>query len=214
MTDDNTVLTSPTLLRDLSDPDHREAAWRAFLQRYQPLIYRWARRRGLNHGDAEDISAAVLSKLVTVLRDFVYDPAHRFRGWLKTLVENEVRSLYRQRDRRPGDRGSGHPLVHRRLDEFPTPGPIDELVEQLDDTLARDLRTAEEVTRRVQERVETHTWQAFWLTAVGGESGRDVADRLGMTVAAVYVAKRRVGQMLRAVAERLKAGQRPPGDEP
>jgi RNA polymerase sigma-70 factor (ECF subfamily) len=208
MTDDNAGLTSPTLLRDLGDPDHREAAWRAFLQRYQPLIYLWSRRTGLNHSDAEDISAAVLSKLVTALRDFVYDPTHRFRGWLKTVVGNEVRSLYRQRARRPGDRGSGHRLVHRKLAELPTPDPIAELVEQLDNTLARDLHDAEEVTRRVQARVETHTWQAFWLTAVCQESGRDVAGRLGMTVAAVYMAKRRVGQMLRAEAERLQADRR------
>ena len=103
MTDGTTVLTSPTLLRELGDPDHREAAWRTFLERYQPLIYRWSRRSGLNDVDAKDISATVLAKLVIALRDFVYDPAHRFRGWLKTLVENEVRDLYRQRARRPGD---------------------------------------------------------------------------------------------------------------
>ena len=102
MTDGNAVLTSPTLLHDLGDPDQREAAWRAFLRRYQPLIYHWSRRTGLGHDDAEDISAAVLCKLVTALREFVYDPAHRFRGWLKTLVENEVRGLYRQRDGRQG----------------------------------------------------------------------------------------------------------------
>ena len=150
----------------------------------------------------------MLCKLVTALRDFVYNPAHRFRGWLKTLVENEVRSLYRQRGRRPGDRGSAHPIAQRRLDEIPTRDPIAELVEQLDGTLARDLRDAEEITRRVQERVEPHTWQAFWLTAIGKESGRDVADRLGLKVAAVYMAKRRVGQMLRAEAERLQAVQR------
>jgi RNA polymerase sigma-70 factor (ECF subfamily) len=211
MTDGNAVLTSPTLLHDLGNPDHREAAWRAFLQRYQPLIYGWSCRMGLNHDDAEDISAAVLSKLVTALRDFVYDPARRFRGWLKTLVENEVRSLYRQRARRPGDRGSGHPIVHRQLVERPAPDRIAELVEQLDQTLVRDLRDAEEVTRRVRARVEAHTWQAFWRTAVGGESGRDVAGRLGMTVAAVHVAKRRVGQMLRAEAGRLHAAPREGG---
>src|SRR5262249_28589848 len=153
MTDGNAVLTSPTLLRDLADRNHREAAWRTFLQRYQPLIYSWSRRAGLNHDDAEDISAAVLTKLVTALGDFVYDPAHRFRGWLKTLVENKVRSLYRERARRPGDRGSAHPLVHRQLAELPTPDPIAELVEHLGDTLVRDLHDAEEVTRRVQARV-------------------------------------------------------------
>jgi RNA polymerase sigma-70 factor (ECF subfamily) len=205
MTDGNAVLTSPSLLRHLGDPNHREAAWRTFLQRYQPLISGWCRRTGLTHDDAEEVTAAVLSRLVTTLRDFVYDPAHRFRGWLKTLVENEVRCLYRQRARRPGDRGSGHPLVHLRLAQLQVPDVIDELVEQLDDTLTRDLRDAEEVTRRVQSRVEPATWQAFWLTAVGKESGRDVADRLGLTVAAVYMAKRRVGQMLRAEAERLHA---------
>jgi RNA polymerase sigma-70 factor (ECF subfamily) len=208
MTDGNAVLTSPTLLHDLGDPNHREAAWRAFLRRYQPLIYRWSRRTGLNHDDAEDNSAAVLSKLVTALRDFVYDPAHRFRGWLKTVVENEVRSLYRRRARRPRDQASGDPLVHRLLDELPTPDPVAELVDQLDDTLARDLRDAEEVTRRVRARVQPNTWQAFWLTTVGAESGRDVAARLDMTVAAVYVAKRRVGQMLRAEVEQLHAARR------
>src|SRR5947208_1855239 len=113
MTDGNAVLTSPTLLHDLEDPDQREAAWRTFLKRYQPLIYRWSRPTGLNHDDAEEIS------------------------------------------------------------------------------------------RCVRARVEPNTWQAFWLTAVGKESGRDVADRLGLTVAAVYMAKRRVGKMLRAEAERL-----------
>jgi RNA polymerase sigma-70 factor (ECF subfamily) len=214
MTDGNAVLTSLTLLRDLGDPDHREAAWCTFLRRYQPLIYRWSRRTGLNHDDAEEITTAVLCKLVTVLRDFVYDPAHRFRGWLKTLVENEVRSLYRQWARRPGDRGSGHPLVHRRLAELQTPDAIDELMEQLDDTLARDLRYAEEVTRGVRARVKPSTWQAFWLTAVGGESGQAVAERLGLTVAAVHMAKRRVGQLLRAEAEQLHAARRREGGEP
>jgi RNA polymerase sigma-70 factor (ECF subfamily) len=214
MTDVLAVVTSPTLLRDLGNPDHREAAWRTFLQRYQPLIYGWSRRTGLNHDDAEEISAAVLSKLVTALQDFAYDPAHRFRGWLKTVVANEVRCLNRQRARRPGDRGSGHPLVARRLTELPAPDPITELIDQLDDTLACDLRHAEEVTRRVRARVAPHVWEAFWRTAIGQETGRDVADRLGMTVAAVYVAKRRVGQMLDAEAKRLQAPQRRKGGEP
>src|SRR5262249_59575335 len=139
-----------SLLRHLGDPTHREAAWRTFLQRYQPLIAGWARRTGLGHDDAEEVTAAVLSRLVTALRDFDYDPARRFRGWLKTLVENEVRGLHRQRARRPGDRGSGHPLVHLRLAQLQAPDGIDELVAQLDDTLARDLRDAEEGTRRVR----------------------------------------------------------------
>jgi RNA polymerase sigma-70 factor (ECF subfamily) len=217
MTEANAVQTSLNLLNDLGNPNCREAAWATFLQRYQPLIYRWSRRNGLNHDDAEEISAAVLTRLVTALRDFVYDPARSFRGWLRKVVENEVRSLYRLRMRRPGDWGSGHPLVHSRLAEIVTPDPIPELVKLLDNSVARDMEDAEKIARCVQARVEPQTWQAFWLTAVGKESGRQVADRLGMTVGQVYQAKYRVGQLLDAEARR--GGQegprgRPKGEEP
>ena len=36
------------------------------------------------------------------------------------------------------------------------------------------------------------TWQAFWLSSIEGLPGRDVAEKLGLTVAAVYLAKGRV----------------------
>ena len=36
------------------------------------------------------------------------------------------------------------------------------------------------------------TWQAFWMTAVDGVGGREVAEKLEITVAAVYLAKGRV----------------------
>jgi RNA polymerase sigma-70 factor (ECF subfamily) len=49
----------------------------------------------------------------------------------------------------------------------------------------------------VRGRVEPHTWQAFWLTAIEQLPPGDVARRLGMTYSAVCMAKRRVGLMLR-----------------
>jgi hypothetical protein len=36
------------------------------------------------------------------------------------------------------------------------------------------------------------TWQAFWRTAVDGAGRKEVAAELGLTVAAVYLAKSRV----------------------
>jgi RNA polymerase sigma-70 factor (ECF subfamily) len=36
------------------------------------------------------------------------------------------------------------------------------------------------------------TWQAFWETAVEGKAAKEVAERLGLSVAAVYLAKGRV----------------------
>src|SRR4051812_27797034 len=109
MMDVKAVLTSSALLRELTNPDKRDAAWRTFLERYRPMIARWCRRSGLNYMDAEEVSAAVLGNLVKAMSRFVYDPARRFRGWLKTVVDNEVRTLRRRHARRPGDRGRGHP---------------------------------------------------------------------------------------------------------
>ena len=205
MLNDNGVVTSPTLLQELANPDNNEAAWRTFLVRYQPLIYRWCCRWGLAPDQAEEITAAVLAKLVTALRTtFVYDPAHRFRGWLRAVVDNEVRSFWRGVGRRPGDRGSGDPAVHRRLDQVEAPGDVGGLVQELDEALARDLQLAQEVTARVRARVKEQTWQAFWHTAIAREPASDVAGRLGMTVAAVYMAKKRVSQLLHEEGVRVR----------
>jgi RNA polymerase sigma-70 factor (ECF subfamily) len=49
-------------------------------------------------------------------------------------------------------------------------------------------RAAEKIRPAFAEK----TWQAFWRTAVQGESGKEVAQALGMTVGAVYLARSRV----------------------
>jgi RNA polymerase sigma-70 factor (ECF subfamily) len=198
------VLTSPTLLRELRDPGQRERAWRTFLERYRPLIRGWCYRAGLGRDDAEEVSAAVLAKLVTVMSTFVYDPSRRFRCWLRTVVENEVRALWRQRARRHGDRGSGDPHIHSELEKVEAPGCMEDLVQALDETLERDLRQADQVIERVRKRVAEHTWRAYWLTAIEGEPAGEVARKLGMNVASVYVAKKRVGRMLREEGVRLQ----------
>ena len=52
---------------------------------------------------------------------------------------------------------------------------------------------------QVRPTVQESTWDAFRLMAVEGKSSKEVAERLGMTVAAVYLAKSRVMMRLRTV---------------
>lgn len=89
--------TRPSLLlriRDRADV----GAWRTFDALYRPMLERFARGRGLRPEDAEDVAQHCLTVIADRIGDFSYDPQKgRFKGWLRTLVNNRVRNLLRQR---------------------------------------------------------------------------------------------------------------------
>jgi len=52
-------------------------------------------------------------------------------------------------------------------------------------------------SRVMQDNFEERTWRAFWQTAVEHQAAADVAQDLGISAAAVYMAKSRVLRRLR-----------------
>jgi RNA polymerase sigma factor (sigma-70 family) len=201
--DSQSPATSASLFRELWNPGNKERAWGTFLARYRPLIDRWCRRLGLQEADAQEVASEVLVKLARALPAFHYDPQKRFRGWLKTVVENAVRNWWRDTARRPGARGSGDSDVAGLLEQAAEDGEVDTLASEMDERLEADLAVARQAVEQVQPRVKEHTWRAFWLTAVEGKSGPEAAAELGLPVAHVYVAKKRVGALLREAAAAL-----------
>jgi RNA polymerase sigma-70 factor (ECF subfamily) len=92
-----------------------EDAWREFVARYAPLIYRWAAKHGLRTKvDREDVTAGVLLKLVRVLPQFQYDPSRSFRAYLKTITGRALSRYLRARER--AGQGSGSDPVIELLD--------------------------------------------------------------------------------------------------
>src|SRR5262249_14669332 len=53
----------------------------------------------------------------------------------------------------------------------------------------------------VRGQVSRNAWQAFWQTAVDAKSAKEVAQALGMTTAAVYLAKSRVMARLKELVQ-------------
>jgi RNA polymerase sigma-70 factor (ECF subfamily) len=188
--------TSPTLLGRLGRVPADHSAWAEFAERYGRKIYGWCRRWGLQEADAEDVTQDVLLRLARKMRDFRYDPARSFRAWLKTVTHHAWRDFAGGLNR-PGA-GSGD---SRNLELLQTVEARDALVSDLDRECEREL--LDEALARVRLRVQPHTWQAFHLLAVEGRSGAEAAARLGMKVAAVFVARSKVQKMAREEVRKL-----------
>jgi RNA polymerase sigma-70 factor (ECF subfamily) len=190
------TFTSVGLKQRLRDP-HDAQAWRTFWSRYIPRIRSWAHQRGLDDDEAEEVTSKVLEKLVVAMPTFRYDSRQRFRAWLRTVVNHVVFDHWRARRRRPGDQAAGGSLallVLRSVEDEPNTAG---LVEELNEELEQKERIQYHAVERARARVEERTWAAFWQTAVEQRKAADVAGELGMTVAAVHVARNRVSKILR-----------------
>jgi RNA polymerase sigma-70 factor (ECF subfamily) len=198
-------LTSLILLSRLRSPLTREEAWRQFLRRYQPLLDSWCRHHGLGREDCEDIVQEVLLRVARAIPDYRYRPGSRFRGWLATIVRNTLTDRWRKIASSPQTLDGGDLHVYECLEQAAAPESLESLSTTWYERLQEDLRRAEEVVRRVRARVQEHTWQSFWLTVYEELPAAKAADQLGIPVASVYVAKKRVADLVRKVVKELEA---------
>ena len=72
--------TSASLIERIRLSDDESDAWREFVDRYGPKIYRWCLHWNLQPADAEDITQIVLLKLAQKMRTFAYDSKRSFRA--------------------------------------------------------------------------------------------------------------------------------------
>src|SRR4051794_15227672 len=197
MTDAFLPPTRASLLTQLRQDPSDQAGWDQFVEHYGRHIYRWCRQWKLQDADAEDVTQNVLVKLTQKLQGFAYDPSRSFRGWLKTVAHHACRDYEdnRRRVQPVGDDSN----VER---QFLALEAREDLARKLEE--AFDLEILELAQLRVQLRVAPHTWEAFHLLTLEGLSVAEVAARVGMKVAMVYVAKSKVQKMLREEIEKLE----------
>jgi RNA polymerase sigma factor (sigma-70 family) len=189
--------TRHSLLVQIRDPQN-SGAWAQFVDAYAPLVYRYARRQGMQDADAADITQDVLRSIVQAAGDFVYDPSRgRFRTWLYTVARNKV--INQRAKQQNKAQAAGDTVTWQHLQNQPDPAADDS--GEWDREYER--RLFDWACERVKSEFREATWQAFWRTAVEGRSPDAVAQELGLSVGAVYVAKSRVLAAMKAEVKRL-----------
>lgn len=181
--------TRPSLLLRLKD--HQDAAaWELFDQIYRPLLLRCALTCGAASNDAEDIVQHCMAAISAHIAGFEYDPGKgRFKGWLRTMVNNKVRNLLR--DRR--DRGVE--------------------ITELDALASAELSPDEEFDRlwkqehlwhclrQLRDEVDETTYLAFEAYVIDQRPVTEICDELGIKPNLLYTIKWR---MTERVADKMR----------
>jgi len=188
--------TRVTLLTRLRQDPSDQAGWDKFVEHYGRHIYRWCRQWKLQDADAEDVTQDILVKLIEKLRAFTYDPSRSFRSWLKTVTHHAWRDFADSRHAQPA---AGDSQVQELM---LTLEAREDLAQKLEE--AFDLELLEAAKVRVRLRVAPHTWDSFRLMALEGLPVAEVAARVHLQVAMVYVAKSKVQKMLQEEIGKLE----------
>jgi RNA polymerase sigma factor (sigma-70 family) len=166
-------------IRDASDT----ASWEQFADIYGPLVFRYARKHGLQEADAADLVQDVLREVSQAIERFEYDAqVGKFRSWLFTIARYALSNQYRRRKRQPV--GSGDENVGEMLEQLPSKEDDQDFWDQ-----QYQKQLFQWAVEQIRHQFQESTWQAFWLTAVDGEKSALVAERLGISIGAVYVSK-------------------------
>ena len=179
--------TPISLLYRVRDPADR-TAWSEFDALYRPLLGRFCEGRGLCGADADDIVQDCMAAIHKHIGGFEYDRSKgTFKGWLRTLVNNRIRNLYRRRREVSTD--------HRELDQTASPDARpDELFERL--WLDQHVRRSLSILRM---EVPYEDFLAFTRYGLDGASAAEVGEMMGKTPNQLYKIKFRLSRRLRQI---------------
>jgi RNA polymerase sigma-70 factor (ECF subfamily) len=176
--------TSESLILRIRDPLDA-LAWSQFMAIYKPVVYRLARRRGLQHADAEDLCQRVFMSVAKAVENWeAQEDGPQFRNWLNRVAHNAILNAI---TRVKPDRATGGSSAADVLLEIPDGDDMTTAI--CSESRMEAFRWA---AKQVQAEFNPSTWTMFHETTIGNRSIADVAAELGSSSGAVYIARCRV----------------------
>jgi RNA polymerase sigma-70 factor (ECF subfamily) len=175
-----------------------DADWGRFMGVYEPLLRSWLRRKEVLGHDSDDLVQNVLAVVVRRMGEFEHNGrTGAFRAWLRTITLNCLREHWRNLKASPAGVGGSE---------------IQTLIAQLQDPQSQlsrlwdeehDRQVMRQLLEQMRSEFEPRTWQAFERFALQSRPAAEVAQELGISANAVFIAKSRVLARLRQESEGL-----------
>ncbi len=130
--------------------------------------------------------------VVRKLRDFEHNGrTGAFRNWLRSITLNCLREHWR--DEKSNPRGAGGSEVQMLISELEDPNSETSRVWNEE----HDRHVMRKLMEQLRQEFDSKTWSAFEQFAIANRPAAEVAEALGMTSNAVFIAKSRVLSRLR-----------------
>jgi RNA polymerase sigma factor (sigma-70 family) len=190
----HSLLTRASLLFRLRDWKDA-ASWEEFYRLYRKLIYGLARRAGLMHDEAEEVTQDVFKRVAETIQTFESDPARgSFRGWLMNLTRWRIADKFRHRP----PAGSQIPYRGSNSDCSGAPECLPDLQVQETWELEWQRNMLDVALARLARRVPAKHFQVFDLYARQQWPVMQVARELGINPASIYLISHRLTKQLKS----------------
>lgn len=201
---DELIPTRDSLLSRLKDW-RDDASWRDFFNTYWRLVYGVALKAGLTEGEAQEVVQETVITVARRIPEFKYDPAVcSFKTWLLNLTRWRIIDQLRKRppnELRRRDSPDGTRTGTATIERIADPAGLD-----LDAVWDREwqqhlLATA---VQSVKRKVNPEHYQIFHLCVFKEWPAQKVTRELGISATRVYLAKHRVGALLKRELQALE----------
>jgi RNA polymerase sigma factor (sigma-70 family) len=200
---DLSIATRASLLQRLKNCDD-QSSWQEFYDLYRGLIGSFALKAGLTPSEAEEVVQETVIGVARKLPEFSYNPAKcSFKTW---LLNQTVWRIKDQLRKRPPQGATVRPIQN----DTGRTGTVERIPDASEERLAllweNDWQQAVLVAalHRVKRSANLKDCQIFDLHVLRGIEPRQVAGSLGVTVARVYLAKHRIGRLIKREVAALK----------
>jgi len=181
-----------------------QTSWQDFFNTYWRLIYGVAIRAGLNASEAEEAVQETVLAVAKGIGEFKNDPAFgSFKSWLLLIARRRIADQFRKRP--PLAQGP-----HRREDETARTDTIERLPDPAglnldavwDEQWEKNLYQV--ALQNVKNRVSPKQYMLFYQQVVKEWPAGKVAEKFGLNLAQVYMAKYRVARLLKREVRKLR----------